>query len=133
MTAIPTFFSNVDDLSPILDELTTQADAVLASVLVIQNVRNKYTNTTDPTERTEYATVLMEHGIALETDLGIIKLDAEFVTDERLEMWVDDAISAADRADRKRRLERLTEKMRSLEEEVSRFKNNMAVLEESNS
>jgi hypothetical protein len=123
MTTITTSLSNVEDLTLVLDELTTQADAVLASVLVLQNVRKKHTNTTDPSERTEYATALREHGIALETDLGIIKLNAEFVTGERLEKWVDDAISAADRADRKFRLERLIERMRSLEEEVSRFKN----------
>ncbi|KAH7413654.1 hypothetical protein DE146DRAFT_749858 [Phaeosphaeria sp. MPI-PUGE-AT-0046c] len=129
MTAIPTSFSNVEDLIHILDKLTTQADAVLASVFVVQNVRKKYTKTTDPTKKSEYATILREHGIALETDLGIIMLNAELVTDERLEVWVGEALSIADRADRNGRLERLTLKLRNLEEAMSYLKDGIGKAE----
>lgn len=126
----PTSFSNAEDLIPILDELATQADAVLASILVIENVRRKYAKTTDVIEKSEYATVIREHGIALETDLSIMKLNADFVPDERLEMWVDEALSAADRVNRKARLKQLTVKMRNLEEAMSGLKDGMAGVED---
>jgi hypothetical protein len=102
-----------------MDELSTQASAVLASVFVVRNVHTKYTKATDPTEKSEYRVVLKEHGAALETDLAIIRLNAEFITNEQLEKWVDRAGSAAGRADRKARLQNLTEKMEALQEAMS--------------
>ncbi|OAL04337.1 hypothetical protein IQ06DRAFT_343770 [Phaeosphaeriaceae sp. SRC1lsM3a] len=126
----PTFFSNAEDLIPMLDELAIQADAVLASILVIENVRRKYAKTTDAIEKSEYATVLREHGIALETDLSIMKLNANFVPNARLVMWIDEALSVADRADRKARLIQLTVKMRNLEEAMSGLKEGMAGVED---
>jgi hypothetical protein len=48
MYSIPTPFSNRKDLTPLLDELNTQADAVLASVFVIASVRLEYDEATEP-------------------------------------------------------------------------------------
>jgi hypothetical protein len=87
-------FSCKEHLAPLLQELDTQADAVLASVSVIQNVRQEYEKATNSEERSECATVLREHGVALETDLSIIKLNAELLNDEILETWIDAATNA---------------------------------------
>ncbi|KAF1918803.1 hypothetical protein BDU57DRAFT_468162 [Ampelomyces quisqualis] len=115
MSTLPTTFAHHDDLTPLLDELATQASAVLASVFVVGNVHDKYIKETDPTKQSEYRIVLKEHGAALETDLSIIRLNAEFITDERLEEWVDVPGSAAGRAGRRLQLQALTEKMEGLQ------------------
>jgi hypothetical protein len=122
MYSIPTSFSNVEDLTPILDELNTQADAVLASIFVIANLRVNCEEATVPRTKGEYGVVLREHGTELETDLGIIKLNAELINDERLEAWVDAASSAAERQARKECLQSLTAKLGNLEECVAELR-----------
>ena len=114
--AIPNSFSYVHDLEPILKELDTQADAVLANTFVLQNLYKKYADSTDTAGRRDYAVVLQEHGRALETDLGIIKLGAELITDERLAAWVKAAAEDAERQAREERLDKLMEKMADVEE-----------------
>jgi hypothetical protein len=47
----PSAFFHAHDLVPILEELDTQADAVRASVLVIQNLHGKYENSFDTETR----------------------------------------------------------------------------------
>lgn len=122
---IPTAFFREHDLFPILHELDTQADAVLAGVLVLENLYNKHKKSTDVAERSDYAVVLREHGVALETDLGIIKLDAEHITDERLETWVNGALADAERTARKDRIDRLMKKMADLEEAMAELREGM--------
>jgi hypothetical protein len=119
---IPMSFFRANDLLPILDELDTQADAVLASVLVLKNLYWKYAKSSDPAEQSDYAVILREHGVALETDLGIIKLDAELITDERLETWINGALVDAEMAARKDRLDRLMMKMVDLEEAMAELR-----------
>jgi hypothetical protein len=121
---IPTSFFCANDL-PILDELDTQADAVLASVLVLKNLYGKYANSTDAAERSNIVVILREHGVALETDLGIIKLDAELITDERLETWVNGALVDAERTARKDSMNRLMMKMVDLEEAMAELREGM--------
>jgi hypothetical protein len=58
---------------------------------------------------------LREHGEALETDFGTIKLNAELISDERLADWIEVAASAAEMHARKRTLKILTTKMQGLE------------------
>lgn len=119
MSTLSTPFAHHGDLTPVMDELITQASAVLASVYVVRNVHEKYMKLTDPTEKNEYRVVLREHGAALETDLSIIRLNADFITDERLEDWVRGADSASGRAARKAHLQILTEKMEELQEAMA--------------
>jgi hypothetical protein len=125
MYSIPTPFSNRKDLTPLLDELNTQADAVLASVFVIASVRLEYDEATEPEAKSNQAAVLREHGTTLETDLVIIKLKSEFITDERIEAWVDAASSAAKRHARKECLQRLTARLHNLEECVAGLENGL--------
>jgi hypothetical protein len=118
-------FSCKEHLAPLLQELDTQADAVLASVFVIQNVRQKYEKATNSEERSECATVLREHGVALETDLSIIKLNAELLSDEILETWIDAATSAAEKRLRKQQVQDLTTKMYNLEQTMADLEDEM--------
>jgi hypothetical protein len=60
--------------------------------------------------------------IALETGLGITKLNAELITDELLDEWVGATSSTAEREARKECLGTLTEKLRNLEESMSHLK-----------
>jgi hypothetical protein len=119
---IPTGFSHTNNLLPILNELDTQADAVLAIVLVLQGLHRKYANSSDPEERKEYAVVLLAHGEALETDLGIIRLDAGLITDARLEAWVNSAADDAEKKARKDKLDKLAGKMADVEEVMAELK-----------
>jgi hypothetical protein len=130
MYSIPTSFSSVEDFTPLFDELNTQADAVLASVFVIANARLEYDEATEPESKSNYGTVLREHGTALETDLVIIKLNTEFITDERIEAWIDAASSAAEQHARKGCLQQLTAKLRNLEECMAELKNGLTNLED---
>lgn len=57
--------------------------------------------------------------MALETNLGIIKLNAELMTDERIETWVNRAMVDAERTARKDRIDRLMKKMAALEEAMA--------------
>jgi hypothetical protein len=118
-------FSCKEHLTLLLQELDTQADAVLASVFVIQNVRQKYEKATNAEEESECATVLREHGVALETDLSIIKLNAEFLSDEILETWIDAATSANEKRRRKQQVQDLTTKMYSLEQTMADLEDDM--------
>jgi hypothetical protein len=131
MYSIPTSFSDVEDLTPILDELNTQADAVLASIFVIANLRVKYEEAANPAAKSEYGVVLRELGTALETDLGIIKLNAELVTDERLEAWVDASSSAAERQARKECMQSLTAKLGNLKECVAELRGGLVGIDDS--
>tara|TARA_R110002003_G_scaffold534_9_gene20281 strand:+ start:5520 stop:5936 length:417 start_codon:yes stop_codon:yes gene_type:complete len=116
---IPTSFSAADDLAILLDELNHQADAVLANVCILQDKSRKYEAASDPEARRLYAIVLREHGEALETDLGIIKLTAGLITDERLEAWIDEAAEAMEHDARAKRLEELMAKLQGLEAAMS--------------
>jgi hypothetical protein len=119
---IPTGFSRTNNLLPILNELDTQADAVLAIVLVLQGLHRKYANSSVPEECKEYAVVLLAHGEALETDLGIIRLDAGLITDARLEAWVNGATNDAEKKARKDKLDKLAKKIADVEEVIAELK-----------
>jgi hypothetical protein len=107
MNTIPTSFSSTDDLATVLDEWTTQADAVLASALAVRSAHAAYMKMTDSGEKAECATVLCEHGLALETGLGIVYLNAELISDQRLKAWAGAAASAAGTQTRKGQLRTL--------------------------
>lgn len=70
--------------------------------------------------------VLREHGVALETDLGIMKLNAALITDERLEAWVSAAIDETEKEARKNRLNRLVEKTVGVEDAMAELREGMA-------
>lgn len=125
MSAIPTSFAPMDDLSVVLDELTTQAEAVQMHVHVVRSKHHAYKMTADPVEKNGYIVILREHGEALETDLGIIKLNAELITDERLAKWVAAARSAAEMQTRKKRLQVLTAETQSLESAMADLRERM--------
>jgi hypothetical protein len=133
MSTLSTPFAHHGDITPIMDELDTQASAVLASVCVVRNVHEKYMKATDPTERSEYRIVLREHAAALETDLSIIRLNADFITNERLEEWVRGAGSAMGRAARKAHFQSLTEKMEEVQEAMAGLWDNIMSVDDDSS
>jgi hypothetical protein len=116
MNTIPTSFPSTDGLVTILDELTTQANAVLVSALVVQSAHAAYAKMAHAKDKEECATVLREHGLALETDLGSIYLNAELNGDERFEAWTGAAASAAEMQTRKEQFQTLRAKMQHLED-----------------
>jgi hypothetical protein len=116
---VPTSFSAADDLAILLDELDHQAEAVLANVCILQNKSRKYEANSGSEARRNYAIVLREHGKALETDLGIIKLTARLITGERLETWTNEAADFVECEARARCLEELVAKLQGLEAAIS--------------
>jgi hypothetical protein len=94
------------------------------------NVRLKYDEATELEAKSGYGTVLREHGTVLETDLIIIKLNAEFVTDERIEVWVDAASNATERHARRECLQRFTAKLHNLEKCMAKLKDGLIGLED---
>lgn len=58
--------------------------------------------------------VLLQRVAAMESDLGIIKLNARLINEERLEAWAGSAGSAAEMMERRERLRRLCERMEEL-------------------
>jgi hypothetical protein len=87
------------------------------------NVRLKYDEATELEAKSGYGTVL-------ETDLIIIKLNAEFVTDERIEVWVDAASNATERHARRECLQRFTAKLHNLEKCMAKLKDGLIGLED---
>jgi hypothetical protein len=130
MYSILTSFSKVEDLTPLLDELNTQADTVLASVFVTANVQLEHDETTETEAKSKQGTVLREHGTVLETGFVINKLNAEFITDERTEAWVDAASNAAERHARRECLQRFTAKLHNLEKCMAKLKDGLIGLED---
>jgi hypothetical protein len=63
--------------------------------------------------------------------LGITKLNAELVTDELLEAWVDATNSAVEREARKGCLLTLTEKLRNLEESMAHLEKGLTEVDDS--
>ncbi|KAF2023679.1 hypothetical protein EK21DRAFT_80318 [Setomelanomma holmii] len=125
MSDIPTSFSNTGSVATIVDELDHQADAVLANICILQDKSHKYAAAFDLEARSNHAMVLREDGIALETDLGIIKLNAELITDDRLEAWTNTVASPVERGARIERLATVKEKLQSLELVMSDLRRGM--------
>ncbi|KAH7079774.1 hypothetical protein FB567DRAFT_128990 [Paraphoma chrysanthemicola] len=122
---IPTIFSNPETITTILKELDEQADAVLANVCILHDKTKKYAITTDEDVRSNYAIVLREHGEALETDLRIIRLNAELLTDDRLEAWVNDTTNDMGCEARAKTLDDLMSKLWRLEIATSKLKDEL--------
>ncbi|KAF2827106.1 hypothetical protein CC86DRAFT_24136 [Ophiobolus disseminans] len=122
---IPTAFSHANDLVPILKELDTQADVVLASIFMIQSLYQQHAKSRDTTQRSNLAVILREHRRALEADLGIIKLDAGFITDGQLETWVKAATNEAEKKAREKRLDSLMMKIANVEEAMTELREGM--------
>jgi glyceraldehyde-3-phosphate dehydrogenase/erythrose-4-phosphate dehydrogenase len=125
MNTIPTSFSPADDISTVLTELTTQASAVLASVPVVQNAQVAYKLTSDPEVRDQLAIMLRKHGVAMETVLRTMKLNANLINEERLEEWTDSAESAAEMQSRKKCLQTLCEEMENLGKAMAGLRNEL--------
>jgi hypothetical protein len=121
-----------EDLAPLLGELNTQIDTVLANVFVLHNVHEKHKKTIDADEKRDCAVILRDHGAALETELAIIQLKSELVTDERCKAWIDAASSAAQRTRRKKQLEILTTKMQFVATAMVDLRNLMICTETGN-
>jgi hypothetical protein len=129
MSTIPSLFFPAHNLSIVIYELTTHAEAILADVLAIREEHHRYTTTTNTVKKKEFAVVLWAHGKALETDLGTIKLNAALITDERLADWVEAGASAAEIQARKKTLTTLTGKMQLLECMMADLKERMMSIE----
>lgn len=124
-SSIPTFFSSPETITTILKELDEQADGVLANVCILHDKTKKYAVSTDEDARSNYAVVLREHGEALETDLGIIRLNAELLTDDRLEVWVNDTTNDTGCEARAKTVDDLMSKLWRLEIATSKLKDEL--------
>ncbi|KAH7071530.1 hypothetical protein BKA63DRAFT_395850, partial [Paraphoma chrysanthemicola] len=118
----PTFFSGPENITTLLEELDQQADAVLANAYILHDKTKKYAISTDKDVQSNYAVVLREHGEALETDLRIIKLNAELLTDDRLEAWVNGRANDMECEARAKTLDDLMAKLRRVEVAMSELK-----------
>jgi hypothetical protein len=110
--AIPTSFSHTGDLTPLLQELDLHIDRVMTNIQLMQTLRRTPNNRAESEDHCEHVLVMKLHAEILEMDLAVIKLDAEQITEEKLETWV---AGDPERGARQEIVEVLMEKMRVLE------------------
>ena len=116
--SLSTRSSSSEDLYPILAELDLQADHVLGSLAVLRSMDQKYAQMTDESDRREYATVIHFQVAVLEMDLGVIKLDAELVTDEQIHGWVEGTAGLVEKEEREQYVWELFDKLGTLQDKM---------------
>ncbi|KAF1848133.1 uncharacterized protein K460DRAFT_375048 [Cucurbitaria berberidis CBS 394.84] len=107
-----------ENLEHILTELDLQVDRVLASLILLRSMDQKYANIADEIEKCEYAGVIRFQVSVLEMDLGVIKLDAELVTDKGISEWVQGTTSGAVKEKREELVMRLSAKLDNLQDRL---------------
>ncbi|CAO2647428.1 Nn.00g083500.m01.CDS01 [Neocucurbitaria sp. VM-36] len=96
----PAFGIVAQDFKQVLEELALQADRVLANLEVLREMDKIHSNILDTTNKREAGEMMRLQVGMLEMDLGVIKLDAELVTDEQISDWVACAAGGAEREQR---------------------------------
>jgi hypothetical protein len=111
-----TCFSHANDLPLLLNELDVHFERLLSNIFAMQELRQKHAMETDRKKRLDHAEVMQAHSQLLEMDIGVIRLNAEFITDDGVATWIVTANDSTEQHDREIQMWKLMNKMQDLEE-----------------